>query len=210
MATSNDTDASSPGPEGATTDAPTSSPSLAPPPAPEPLGKGPRKNTRRISGLIVSLDEEEPIVDPTSEGEAVTASISFNVATDVGLELETPWQLDADGSPNPATPTFSITGPPEVVAFINRHANGRDAGGYLSPLHTVTIASRSERKAAGVPLECTTFCFCYPLECLSGLYEQLVGTEGRCDPWLFFLLLGGYAYVAALVPAFVPAPLCPG
>ena len=42
----------------------------------------------------------------------------------------------------------------------------------------VTINLPRERKKAGIPLECTTFCFCYPLDCLSGLYETLVVDEG--------------------------------
>lgn len=131
-----------------------------------------------------------------AEAIAALNNITFDIHPDVGLQLATPWQTrdvaeDSGSEPFP----FEITGPPEVVAFLKRNTDeGKGLGGYLSPPNPVTINGRAERKKAGIPLECSHYCFCYPLECLTGLYDKLVTAEGRCDPWLFFLLLGGYAY----------------
>ena len=142
-----------------------------------------------------SLSTEE---ETGAQAIAALANIQFDIDPDVGLQLKTPWQDEEVTKPSGSEPLpFEITGPPEVVAFLKRNGDSNSSsglGGYLSPPNPVTINGSAQRKKAGIPLECSHYCFCYPLECLSGLYEQLVSAEGRCDPWLFFLLLGGYAY----------------
>ena len=158
-------------------------------------------NRRSISGEIVSLDTSPQSDGPAAAPAAATLApdagepdgsklsmMTFNIEADVGLELETQWHETFGSS------SYRITGPPEVVAFLKRQAKSADHSGAISPPMSLTIHGDENRAKAGIPLEANTFCFCYPLECLSGLYEQLVIDEGRCDPWLFFLLLGGYAY----------------
>lgn len=149
------------------------------------------------SGQMIDIEEEPEEDGPPAQSGNNAALLTFNVDPDVGLEIETAWQQASGEEANSGSFTYRVVGPPDVVAFIQRRANGVDLSGAISPPMNVTIHGRAERKAAGIPLECSTFCFCYPLECLSGLYEQLVTTEGRCEPWLFFLLLGGYAYFDA-------------
>ncbi|KOO33100.1 hypothetical protein Ctob_006835 [Chrysochromulina tobinii] len=67
----------------------------------------------------------------------------------------------------------------------------------MSPPRKVTINGAKERKAAGIPLECKYFAFAYPLDCLAGMFDELVTREGRDEPWLNFLLFGGYVYFDA-------------
>lgn len=70
---------------------------------------------------------------------------------------------------------------------------GTSLGGFFSPPHVITI--KGERAAlAGIPAEAAYYCFAYPLECLAGQYHRLIVEEGRSEAWLFFLLVGGYAY----------------
>ena len=140
--------------------------------------------------------------------------MELSVSVDVSVQLKTPWQDGDDetisaGKPWPCT----ITGPPEVVALLERKGKGGDkCASHLSPPVPITIKDRGERKRLGIPLDgALTFCFCYPMESLRGLYDQLITDEGRTDPWLFFLLLGGYVYFDSRrevlrLNAFVPFP----
>jgi len=133
-------------------------------------------------------------VAPEPEKELPT--ITFNLETDVGITFTTPWQADATMGGSQSW-NFTIDGPEHVLDFIAKYAIGGATGGVLSPPMQVTISDTKVRKAAGIPLECASFCFCYPLECLAGKYEEIMAHEGACPAWAFFLLLGGYAYFDA-------------
>lgn len=110
------------------------------------------------------------------------------------------WQSDPDTQITDALP-YTIKGPSQVISLIQREAMcstldsaGALFNGYLSPPHAVTISSERARRA-GIPPNSAFYAFAYPLESLSGQYERLVGgREAQADPWLLFLLLGGYCY----------------
>ena len=143
-------------------------------------------------------------------------SIPLSIHPDVMLELSSAqWQLplsnvgeeeDEKEDSNPIE--FDVDGPPEVSAFLEKikkkvaMQEGKMAAsvrvsGFMSPPRTVTIKGANEREAAGIPLECKYFAFAYPLDCLTGMFDELVTREGRDEPWLNFLLFGGYVYFNA-------------
>ncbi len=138
-------------------------------------------------------------------------SIPLSIHPDVKLELSTQWQArrsfdgDADEVEESLPVEFDVDGPSEVSAFLEKirkkvavnegcTASSVSVSGFMSPPMRVTIRGARERKAAGIPLECEYFAFAYPLECLAGMYEELITREGRDEPWLFFLLFGGYVH----------------
>ena len=65
--------------------------------------------------------------------------------------------------------------------------------GYLAPLAKITLDDET-RRAAGIPLEASYFAFAYPIESLKYDMERLLPVA-PADPWLFFLLLGGFVYL---------------
>ena len=153
------------------------------------------------SAVEASTSAEAPPAPPeikveVSEAQAAEQelpTITFNLETDVGITFTTPWQAAATTGGNESW-KFTIDGPPEVRDFISKNAIGSDTNGVLSPPMKVTINDPKARKAAGIPLQVTSYCFCYPLECLAGKYEEIISRDGLCEPWVFFLLLGGFAY----------------
>ena len=171
--------------------APTTAPS-------EEVGPSPRSYFEAATGeesTTGEIDERATLRAPDDFTE-----IPLMLQTDVGVTLSTPWQEDSAMDSGEAMP-YTITGPPEVVAFLEARAAAAGGGhgaldGFLSPPAPVTIQSRKARKEAGIPLECATFCFVYPHPSLDGLFVRLM-EEGRSDPWLFFLLLGGFCYFDA-------------
>ena len=128
----------------------------------------------------------------------------YHIYPDVGVTLTVKWQDEADKSASDGTPRpFSISGPSEVLALLDEFANEprsdeeSDAHcGVLASPTEVTLAG-AQREAAGIPLEAAFFAFAYPLPSLTNRFEELVVEQGRCEPWLFFLLLGGYCYFDA-------------
>ena len=127
----------------------------------------------------------------------------YHIYPDVGVTLTVTWQDEADKSASDGTPRpFSISGPSEVLALLDEFANEPrsdeelDHCGVLAPPTEVTLAG-AQREAAGIPLEAAFFAFAYPLPSLTNRFEELVVEQGRCEPWLFFLLLGGYCYFDA-------------
>ena len=127
----------------------------------------------------------------------------YHIYPDVGVTLTVTWQDEADKSASDGTPRpFSISGPSEVLALLDEFANEPRSDeelehcGVLAPPTEVTLAG-AQREAAGIPLEAAFFAFAYPLPSLTNRFEELVVEQGRCEPWLFFLLLGGYCYFDA-------------
>ena len=92
-------------------------------------------------------------------------TITFNLQPDVGITFTTPWMSESD-PPEGKPWDFSISCPAEVIEFIDRHAGGKDTMGVHSPPNKLTIMDPKLRKSAGIPLQCSYYCFCYPLECL--------------------------------------------
>ena len=61
----------------------------------------------------------------------------------------------------------------------------------------MTIHGKRAR-VAGIPVNAAWYAYSYPLESLSAdQFERLVVQQGLSEPWLFFLLLGGYCYFDA-------------
>ena len=127
--------------------------------------------------------------------------MQYEVAPDIGINIAADWQSRRGDSS-----AFRVTGPKDVTAFIKRRAGklaylvGRDGDalrGYLSPPVEVTIADPSARTRAGIPPTAAYFCFCYPLDSLAGLHQQLMKEEGMDQHWLCFTLYGGFAYFDA-------------
>ena len=142
-------------------------------------------------------------------------SIPLSIHPDVMLELSSEqWQrrrsiVGEEEDDNLSLPIeFEVDGPSEVSAFLEKikkkvamqegqTAASVSVSGFMSPPRKVTINGAKERKAAGIPLECKYFAFAYPLDCLAGMFDELVTREGRDEPWLNFLLFGGYVYFDA-------------
>ena len=142
-------------------------------------------------------------------------SIPLSIHPDVMLELSSEqWQrrrsiVGEEEDDNLSLPIeFEVDGPSEVSAFLEKirkkvamregsMASAVSVSGFMSPPKKVTIEGAKERKAAGIPLECKYFAFAYPLDCLAGMFDELVTREGRDEPWLNFLLFGGYVYFDA-------------
>jgi hypothetical protein len=125
--------------------------------------------------------------------------VELSIAPDVGLEIVARrWQNDPDAEITEALP-FVIKGPTHVISLLQREGQSIESNfaGFLSPPHPITISGvRAQR--AGIPPESAFYAFAYPMESLSGQYERLVGgREETADPWLLFLLLGGYCYFDA-------------
>ena len=77
-----------------------------------------------------------------------------------------------------------------------RSLHGRDVGleSFLGPLHSVTMPSKSRRRA-GIPEEAQSYAFAYPLERFENDIESRHGTELRDrQRWVNFALCGGFAY----------------
>lgn len=127
-------------------------------------------------------------------------TMTYHIHPDVGVALTAKWQDEADSSACDGTPRpFSISGPSEVLALLDEFATsgGPDEPphcGVLAPPTEVTLAG-AQREAAGVPLEAAFFAFAYPLSSLTNRFEELVVEQGRCEPWLFFLLVGVLAHL---------------
>ena len=66
----------------------------------------------------------------------------------------------------------------------------------LAPLVVCTLGAGRAR-IAGIPSNAAFFAFSYPLECLSEQYQRLASAEKQPEPWLCFLLIGGYLYYDA-------------
>ena len=150
-----------------------------------------------LAGLFDTL-VSEPIAD-------------LSIVPDVGVVLVSrKWQHsamdDALTNPDAEAIPFVITGPADVVALLQHEASTRirssempSYGGFLSPPHPVTIKG-ARAKRAGIPENAAYYAFAYPVESLFGQFERLVGDGGgadSCEPWLLFLLLGGYCYFDA-------------
>ena len=133
-------------------------------------------------------------------GDEEKATITYNISPGVDLQLSTAWQQSQTLEDVTNAVPFQIQGPEEVLTLVERISEGATNAhfGVLSPPVPVTLNGVKARKSAGIPINAAYFCFAYPLESLSGKYEELVNDEGRCDPWLFFLLLGGFCYFDAL------------
>lgn len=115
--------------------------------------------------------------------------IVLAVAPACQLELELHFQTD--GSPD----EFVVTGPSQAASFLDGHRNPQgthsERRGHLSPIAPVTMRGPSAAMA-GVPKEAALFAFAYPLACLRDDAERLL--LARPEPWLSFLLLGGFVY----------------
>lgn len=143
--------------------------------------------------------------------------IDLAILPEVGLTLRTGWQRQGTGAAltgevREALP-YTVTGPPEVTSFLELEGGAPIAVsgvGYMSPPHRITIQGERAR-LAGIPKNAMSYAFCYPMDTLASQYERLICEEERADPWLFFLLLGGYAYfdvnrVLICTNAFVLTP----
>ena len=86
--------------------------------------------------------------------------------------------------------TFTVTGPEHATDFLS----GTEALGFMSPLSPVTLKGMSGN-AAGVPSSAAQFSFAYPLKELAADSERLLLLNP--EPWLSFLLLGGFVYFDA-------------
>ena len=126
------------------------------------------------------------------------------ILPEVGLTLKTDWQSMGTGAASfdevRGAQPFQITGPKLVMQFL-KECQARDAAaglktsysGYLSPPNQITIQGDRARKA-GIPMNAVSYAYCYPVDAVAAQYQRLICEEARTDPWLSFLMLGGYAY----------------
>ena len=124
--------------------------------------------------------------------DACISSITFNISPDVGIVLSTSWQEEHSSATAADVQPFTVIGPPEALTLLMSERASQ--AGVLSPPVEVTLNDPDARRAAGIPQNAAFFAFAYPLESLAGTYERLVTDNGHCEPWLFFMLLGGYCY----------------
>lgn len=144
----------------------------------------------RVSARIAPAPLEESIREddpPLSD-----LPIEPNVGIDVAAHT---WQNDPDAQIVAVLPCV-VEGPPHVIKFLEAETGSSDFSGYLSPPNKITI--RGERaRIAGIPSNAAFFSFFYPLESLSGQYQRLASADEQPEPWLCFLLIGGYCYFDA-------------
>ena len=133
--------------------------------------------------------------DMTMAARTMNSAVELGVSVNISLKLSTPWQDGANAAEGKCI-RATIAGPPEAVALLQREGTDTDrCGCYLSPPVPVTIHDRMERNKLGIPLDGElTFCYCYPPSSLAGKYDELMNDESLTEPWLFFLLVGGYCY----------------
>ena len=130
------------------------------------------------------------------------------IVPDVGLNIHAPSWQDGIRSPIADEPSQQIRdlelkakpgipcevkGPPHVIKFLEAETGVSEFIGYLSPPNKITIRGK-RAKVAGIPSNASYYAFSYPLECLSGQYQRLVSADKPPEPWLCFLLIGGYLY----------------
>ena len=132
----------------------------------------------------------------TQQGD-VLEPIELPIQPGCGLEIEAPsWRKTSSHAALLEVLSYTITGPPAAKALLEREAASTSVGGFLSPPHRITIKGERAR-LAGIPQAAAFYSFAYPLECLAGRYHRLVDEERIAEPWLFFLLLGGFCYFDA-------------
>ena len=129
------------------------------------------------------------------------APIEMPLQPDVGVEVSAPtwqdvWGVRAEVKMTSAVP-FQVTGPDHVVEFIRTHAaEGASTDGIISPPNKITITGQ-RAKDAGIPPQARFYAFAYPMECLTGKYDELTedgNATAEASGWLYFLLVGGYCY----------------
>ena len=150
----------------------------------------------RVAPAQATAEPEAPAAFGRFEAEEPLPISDLPIEPDVGLEVRaSTWQDDPEVTIVEALP-FVIEGPKHVIKFLEAETGCSSVGGFLSPPNKITI--RGERaRIAGIPADAAFYAFAYPLESLSGQYRRLIDAEGRAEPWLFFLLLGGYCYFDA-------------
>jgi hypothetical protein len=129
--------------------------------------------------------------DGAAENDGEEDEASLYLISDVGLELKI-GKADEAGSSR----TFEVVGPPKVKNLVESLVTGR-ALGTFSPIYPITL-DPDARKEAGVPQEALHFAFAYPLTSLSvrpKQLRQLLQLAEKGQPWLYFLLFGGFAYL---------------
>ena len=112
-------------------------------------------------------------------------SLVLYVLADVKLELSIPSVQDE---------TFTVVGPVEVVRLLAdtvKHDVSLSKG-VLSPRCAITLR-QAARATAGVPEAAVSFAFAYPHFGDQSVFSRLIGHAAQ-EPWLFFLLLGGFCY----------------
>ena len=94
---------------------------------------------------------------------------------------------------------YELTGPGPVVDRLTRVLGQSDIGhiGFLAPRAHVNLDTASRREA-GVPENAVYFRFVYPPSGETGTLSEAVVDEisrdGLHEPWLHFIILGGFAY----------------
>ena len=121
------------------------------------------------------------------------ASVELPIEADVGIAIDAhEWQA---GAAMTSAHPFVLTGPQNVIDFLrNELPIPVTLSGYLSPPNKITIKGERARRA-GIPQNAAFYCFAYPLESLNGQHDRLMTQHG--EPWLYFLLLGGFCYFDA-------------
>lgn len=87
---------------------------------------------------------------------------------------------------------FKVVGPRAVLRSMKEELGRDTLSGVISPHCPITL-DEDERLDAGIPDGATSFAFSYPVEDLRGQFEWLL-PFARDSPWLFYLLIGGFAY----------------
>ena len=90
---------------------------------------------------------------------------------------------------------YELTGPKPVVDRLPGILGQSDIGhiGFLAPRAHVNLDPASRREA-GVPENAVYFRFVYPPSGMTGTLSEAVVDNGLHEPWLNFIILGGFAY----------------
>ena len=90
---------------------------------------------------------------------------------------------------------YELTGPRPVVDRLPGILGQSDIGhiGFLAPRAHVNLDTASRREA-GVPENAVYFRFVYPPSGMTGTLSEAVVDNGLHEPWLNFIILGGFAY----------------
>ena len=91
---------------------------------------------------------------------------------------------------------YELTGPRPAVDRLPGILGHSDIGrhiGFLAPRAHVNLDTASRREA-GVPENAVYFRFVYPPSGMTGTLSEAVVDNGLHEPWLNFIILGGFAY----------------
>lgn len=138
-----------------------------------------------------SLDE---ITAPPAAAPSLASDDSRGIS---GMRLSILPAVDSDADVRlqvDAGSCLEVVGPVQTLTLLESELGaGSSCALHLSPPAKVTLGGLVELQVVGVPLAATTFSFVYPLVTTPAQYESLLHLAHE-RPWLFLLLIGGFAY----------------